>query len=161
MRGGLCVLTPFAKGLPYKTRWNWFIVAEPPHIRLVFSVKNQALLARVQHFTNLSTSCNARTICFNTIHVQVLVHIYYYYYCSMQYNMYHKRPWTRKMPSRSPCPKAAEARGRRPGAGRRRAWGSRGHFGGRCCLTAGATTDHSPDASRLRHPVTGTSNKVQ
>jgi len=68
-------------------------------------------------------------------------------------------PFTRKMPSRSPCPKAAEARGRRPGAGRRRAWGSRGHFGGRCCLTAGATTDHSPDASRLRHP--GTSNKVQ
>ena len=65
-------------------------------------------------------------------------------------------PWTRKMPSRSPCPKAAEARGRRPGAGRRRAWGSRGHFGGRCCLTAGATTDHSPDASRLRHPGTGT-----
>ena len=61
-------------------------------------------------------------------------------------------PWTRKMPSRSPCPKAAEARGRRPGAGRLRAWGSRGHFGGRCCLTAGATTDHSPDASRLRHP---------
>ena len=68
-------------------------------------------------------------------------------------------PWTRKMPSRSPCPKAAEARGRRPGAGHRRAWGSRGHFGGRCCLTAEATTDHSPDASRLRHP--GTSNKVQ
>jgi hypothetical protein len=64
-------------------------------------------------------------------------------------------PWTHKMPSRSPCPKAAEAKvekGRRPGAGRRRAWGSRGHFGGRCCLTAGATTDHSPDAWRLRHP---------
>ena len=44
-------------------------------------------------------------------------------------------PWTRKMPSRSPaCPKAAGARGQRPGAGRLRAWGSRGHFGGRCCL---------------------------
>ena len=70
-------------------------------------------------------------------------------------------PWTRKMPSRSPCPKAAEASGRRPGAGRLRAWGSRGHFGERCCLTAGATTDHSPDASRLRHPGTGTINKVQ
>jgi hypothetical protein len=65
-------------------------------------------------------------------------------------------PWTNKMPIRSPCPKAAEARGRRQGAGRRRAWGSRGHFGGRCCLTAVATTDHSPDASRLRHPGTGT-----
>ena len=30
-------------------------------------------------------------------------------------------PWTRKMPGRSLCPKAAEARGRRQGAGRRRA----------------------------------------
>ena len=70
--------------------------------------------------------------------------------------MYHKRPrpWTRKMPSRSPCPKAAEARGQRPGAGRRRALRLRSHLGGRCCLTAGATTDHtcSPDAWRLRHP---------
>ena len=61
-------------------------------------------------------------------------------------------PWTRKMPSRS-------FNGREQG--HLRAWGSRGHFGGRCCLTAGATTDHSPDASRLRHPGTGTSNKVQ
>jgi hypothetical protein len=72
-------------------------------------------------------------------------------------------PRTRKMPRRSPaCPTAAEARGRRPEAGRRRAWGSRGHFGGCCCcLTAGATTDHSLDASRLWHPGTRTSNKVQ
>jgi hypothetical protein len=71
----------------------------------------------------------------------------------MQYNMYHlSAPWTRKMPSRSPCPKVTEARGRRPGADHRRAYGSRGYFGGRCCLTAGATTDHSPNASRLRHP---------
>jgi hypothetical protein len=63
-------------------------------------------------------------------------------------------PWTREMPSRPPCPKAADARRRRPGAGHLRAWGSRGYFGGRCCLTAEATTDHSPDASRLRHPGT-------
>ena len=67
-------------------------------------------------------------------------------------------------PGRAKCPADPHARRRskrqavkgakRPGReqGRRRAWGSRGHFGGRCCLTAGATTDHSPDAWRLRHP---------
>jgi hypothetical protein len=49
-------------------------------------------------------------------------------------------PWTRKMPSRSPYPK----RPKREAEG----W----ELAGRCCLTAGATTDHSPDASRLWHP---------
>jgi hypothetical protein len=77
-----------------------------------------------------------------------------YYYHARQHVT--SAPWKRKMPSRSPCPKAAEAIGRRPGAGRRRVWESRGHFGRRCCLTAGATTDHSLDAPRLRHPCTGT-----
>jgi hypothetical protein len=66
-------------------------------------------------------------------------------------------PWTLKMPSRSPCPKAAEAKGRRPGAGRLRACGSRGHFGGRCCPTAAAKTDHSQDA-RPDHNITCKSN---
>ena len=58
-------------------------------------------------------------------------------------------------PGRAKCPADPHARRRpkrqavkgakRPGReqGRHRAWGSRGHFGGRCCLTAGATTDHS------------------
>jgi hypothetical protein len=66
-------------------------------------------------------------------------------------------PWTRKMPGRSPADpqpipsrSPAEARGRRPGAGRRRAWESRGHFGGRCCLTAGPTTDQPIIAKMLR-----------
>ena len=90
--------------------------------------------------------------------LQYLYHQYYYY--AVQHV-------SQAPPGRAKCPAdpharrrpKRHARGRRPGAGRRRAWGSRGHFGGRCCLTAGATTDHSPDASRLRHP--GTSNKVQ
>jgi hypothetical protein len=82
-----------------------------------------------------------------------------YYYHAVQHVSQAPPTGRAKMPSRSPCPTAAEARGRRPGAGRRRAWGSWGHFGGRCCLTAGATTDHSPDASRLCHP--GTSLEAQ
>ena len=79
----------------------------------------------------------------------------------MQYNMYHKRPLDAQ--NAQPIPMPEGGRSERPKARSRppqgMAWGSRGHFGGRCCLTAGATTDHSPDASRLRHP--GTSNKVQ
>ena len=54
------------------------------------------------------------------------------------------------MTSRFACPKAAEAKVVRPGAGRCRACGSRSHFGRRCCLTAGATTDHSPNLAFVR-----------
>ena len=88
-----------------------------PHIRLVFYVKNQALLARVQHFTNLSNSCSARTICFTAVYVLVLVHIYYYYYCSMQYNMYHKRPLDAQ--NAQPIPMPEGGRSKRPKAGSR------------------------------------------
>jgi hypothetical protein len=59
-------------------------------------------------------------------------------------------PWKRKMPGRSACPKAAEAKAVRPGADRRRTCGSRGHFVGRYCLTAAATTDHSPNLAFVR-----------
>jgi hypothetical protein len=71
-------------------------------------------------------------------------------------------PWARKMPSRSPAMPEG-GRSERPEAGSRppQGTGIAGHFGGRCCFTAGSTTDHSPDASRLRYPGTGTSNKVQ
>ena len=54
------------------------------------------------------------------------------------------------MTGRFACPKAAEAKVVRPGAGRCRACGSRSHFGRRCCLTAGATTDHSPNLAFVR-----------
>jgi hypothetical protein len=85
----------------------------------------------------------------------------YYYHLSCSTTCITSAPWTRKMPSRSPCPKAAEARGREPAAAGHGDCGAILLFGGRCCLTAGATTDHSQDASRLRHPGTGTSTKVQ
>ena len=54
------------------------------------------------------------------------------------------------MPGRSACPKAAEAKVIRLVAGRCRACGSRSHFGGRYCLTDGATTDHSPNLAFVR-----------
>jgi hypothetical protein len=80
----------------------------------------------------------------------------------MQYSMYHKRPLDAQ--NTQPIPMPEGGRSERPEAGR-----SGIHFGGRCCLTAGATMDHSPDASRLRHPdrkittsrVTGTGIVVQ
>ena len=74
--------------------------------------------------------------------------------CSVQHVSQAPAPLDAQNAQPTPCPKAAEARGQRPGAGRRRALGLWRHLGGRCCLTAGATTDHtcSPDAWRLRHP---------
>ena len=56
----------------------------------------------------------------------------------------------RKTPGRPACPKAVEAKPVRRGASRRRACGSRGNFGERYCLTAGATTDHSPTLAFVR-----------
>ena len=74
--------------------------------------------------------------------------------CSVQHVSQAPAPLDAQNAQPIPIPKAAEARGQRPGAGRRRALGLQGHLDGRCCLTAGATTDHtcSPDAWRLRHP---------
>jgi hypothetical protein len=94
-------------------------------------------------------SCSTCT-CTTATHVPVpvLTHLLLLYHTTC----FTSTLWTRKMPRRPPGPRAADATAVRRGAGRRKAWESRGHFGGRCCLTAGATTDHSPNASRLRHP---------
>ena len=103
----------------------------------------------MQRYCSVHYSTCTRT---TAIHVPVPVPVLTHLLLLCSTTCFTSAPWTRKMPSRSPCPNAAEAQAVRPGAGRRRAWVSRGHFGGRCCLTAGATTNHSPDASRLRHP---------
>ena len=59
--------------------------------------------------------------------------------------MYHKRPLGAQ--NAQPIPMPEGGRRRRKPAGYRRAWGSRGHFGGRSYLTGGATTNRSLDAS--------------
>jgi hypothetical protein len=67
------------------------------------------------------------------VHYRVL-QCRYTFIIIMPYNMtlYHKRLLDAQ--NAQLIPMAAEARGLRPGAGRRRARASRGHFGVRCCL---------------------------
>ena len=85
----------------------------------------------------------------------------YYYYAVLEYNMYHKRPLDAQ--NAQPIPMPGGGRSERPKAGSRPPQGSwiAGPFWRALHVVSpprGATTDHSPDASRLRYP--GTSNKV-
>ena len=68
------------------------------------------------------------------------MHIYYYYYCSMQYNMYHKRPLDAQ--NAQPIPMPEGGRSERPKAGSRAA--AAGHRDRGAILAGAAVSPPGP-----------------